>query len=103
VRVIRVLDNASTIEDRKIIEGAFGVDMSQCKVMVMEFMIPKSAMTPMENKDLEVDFASGKSFRLGFSLNDNDTPGVDTMNIVNWPVTYGTFERTEKSGVAVFE
>ena len=66
-------------------------------------MIPRSAMAPMENKDMEVDFAAGKSFRLGFMLNDNDTPGADAMNPVVWPITYGTFERADRGALAVFE
>lgn len=102
-RVIKVLDNAASIADRKLLEAAYGVDMSACKVMLMEFMIPRAAMTPMENKEMEVDFAPGKSFRLGFMLNDNDTPGADAMNPVVWPITYGTFERTDRGALAVFE
>ncbi len=102
-RVIKVLDNARSIEDRKLIEAAYGIDMSDCKVILFEFVIPRSAMQPMENKDLEVEFASGKSFRLGFMLDDNDLPGSESWQTIAWPVTFGIFERSEKSAEAVFE
>jgi hypothetical protein len=102
-RVIKVLDNAKGIEDRKLIEAAYGIDMSGCKVLLMEFVLPKSAIQPMEQKDLEVEFASGKTFRLGFMLDDNDLPGSESFKNILWPVTFGIFERSEKSAEAVLE
>ncbi len=102
-RVIKVLDNAKTIEDRKLIEAAYGIDMSACKVMLVEFVVPRSAMTPMELPGSEVQFASGKTFRLGFMIDDNDLPGSDSWQNIVWPVTFGIFEREEKSATAVFE
>ncbi|MGA2620149.1 MAG: right-handed parallel beta-helix repeat-containing protein [Thermoguttaceae bacterium] len=102
-RVIKVLDNAKNIEDRKLIEAAYGIDMSGCKVILFEFVIPRSAMQPMESKDMEVEFASGKTFRLGFMLDDNDLPGSESWQNITWPVTFGIFERSEKSAEAVFE
>jgi hypothetical protein len=102
-RVIKVLDNARTIADRKLIEAAYGIDMSGCKVLLMEFVIPQSAMQPMEQKNMEVEFVSGKSFRLGFLLDDNDLPGSESFQNITWPVTFGIFERSEKSAEAVLE
>ena len=55
-RVIKVLDNARDLPERKLIESVYGVDMSDCKVIVTEFKLPidertykgdEKAMLPM--------------------------------------------------------
>ena len=71
--------------------------------MVIEVRIPQSSMTPMERPKMEVEFASGKGFRLGIMLNDNDVPGWDALNPVGWPSTYYTFARPDVLAPAVFE
>ncbi len=103
-RSIRVLDDLAPVaEERRLIESATGYDLSQCQAMVIEARIPQSAMTPMSRPEQEVFFASGKGFRLGILLNDNDVPGWDALNPVVWPVTYGTFQRPDRLAPAVFE
>ena len=102
-RVIKVLNSAEALADRKLIESAYGVDLGQGKAVVMEFMIPRSAMTPMERQEMEVEMASGRTCRIGFAINDNDQPGSDALNPVVWPVTYATFERPDRLSLATFE
>jgi hypothetical protein len=103
-RSIRVLDDAAAMaEERNLIEAATGADLSKAKAMVIEAKIPQAAMTPMQRPEQEVVFASGKGFRLGIMLNDNDISGWDALNPVVWPSTYGTFERPDRLAPAVFE
>ncbi len=103
-RSMRILDDTAAVaEERKLIEAATGADLSKAKAMVIEAKIPQSAMTPMSRPEQEVVFASGKGFRLGIMLNDNDVSGWDALNPVVWPSTYGTFERPDRLAPAVFE
>jgi hypothetical protein len=101
-RSIRVLDNAHDIEERKLIEGIYGTDLSNAKVIVTEWKLP-----------LEYAFAtdptsgpkgnSGESFWLGFTIDDNDVPGSDIQKLIFWPATYGTFEVKERGALATLE
>ena len=100
--VIKLLDKAAPLADRKMIEASYGVDMSTSKAAIIEFKLTKAALDGMMG-NWKVEFASGKSVLLGIMINDNDTPGSDTLNPITWPVTYGTFERQEKHAVAVLE
>jgi len=69
----------------------------------LQVKLAQSSMTPMTRPEQEVVFESGKGFRLGIMLNDNDVPGWDDLNPVVWPSTYGTFERPDRLAPAVFE
>jgi len=100
-RKITLLDNAKDVEERKMLEAARGLDMSGCKVMVIEFTLTPDAIAGMAGRKME--FGSGKSFLVGFSINDGDVPGADLMNIITWPVMYGTFSRAEGFATATFE
>ena len=46
---------------------------------------------------------SGKTFWLGFMIDDNDEPGADVQHYLFWPATYGTFQPKEDSAVGVLE
>ncbi len=103
-RSIKVLtDTAAVAAERMLIEAATGADLSKAKAMVIEVKIPQATMTPMQRPEQEVVFESGKGFRLGIMLNDNDVTGWDDLNPVVWPSTYGTFERPDRLAPAVFE
>jgi len=103
-RSIRVLDDTTPVAaERMLLEAATGADLSKASAMVIEVKIPQSSMTPMERPEREVVFESGKGFRLGIMLNDNDMTGWDDLNPVVWPSTYGTFERPDRLAPAVFE
>ncbi len=96
-------DTALLAPERRLIESATGVSLEHSKAMVFAVRIPQSVMTPMEDPQREVVFESGRHFRLGIMINDNDVPGVDALNPIVWPVTYSTFERPDRLATAVFE
>ncbi|MCL2701421.1 MAG: right-handed parallel beta-helix repeat-containing protein [Phycisphaerae bacterium] len=101
-RKITLLDNARDVEERKMLEAARGLDMSGCKVMLIEFTLTPDAIRDMNGQQME--FGGGKSFRVGFMINDGDVPGADLMNIITWPVMYGTFSFVEEGfATATFE
>ncbi|HEX2952335.1 MAG TPA: hypothetical protein VHV83_22610, partial [Armatimonadota bacterium] len=102
-RVIKVLDNALDVEERKLIEASYGVDLSKCKVIVTEFKLPIDKVTWLDSEDTLFPVAPGKTFWLGFMLDDNDIPGTDTQNLLVWPASYTTFDPAEKGALATFE
>lgn len=102
-RVIKVLDNAKDVEERKLIEATYGIDMSNCKVIVTEFKLPIDKITWKDSVDTLFEVGSGKTFWLGFMIDDNDVPGTDVQNLIVWPASYGTFDPAEKGALATFE
>jgi DNA-binding beta-propeller fold protein YncE len=101
-RVIKTYTNAVEFEERALIEGATGLDLRACQVHYTEFKLTGEALAGLP-ATLPLVLESGKTFRFGFLLNDNDTPGSDEMKGITWPVTYGTFERVEKLATGLFE
>jgi hypothetical protein len=105
-RSIKVLDNARDVRERELVESVYGVDMSNCRVIVVEFKLPINAATykdsPKELKEL-TPWSSGREFWLGFLINDNDDPGTDVQNFLVWPATYGNFSPAEEGARAVLE
>ena len=102
-RVIKVLDNARDVPERKIIESIYGEDLSDCKVIVSEFKLPIDEQTYGGDTAAMFPVASGKRFWLGFMIDDNDSPGADVQNLMVWPATYGTFSPKEDGALAIFE
>jgi Right handed beta helix region len=102
-RVIKVLDDARAVPERGLIESVYGVDMADCRAIVTELKLPIDERTYKDStKDL-FPFESGKAFRLGFQINDNDDPGTDVRNFLVWPATYGHFNPVEDAAIAVLE
>jgi len=101
-RKITVLDNAKDVEERKLLEAGSGVDMSGCKVMVVEFTLTPDAIAGMD-ADSQMEFGRGKKFHVGFAINDNDVPGSENYNAIVWPAMYFTFSRSENFAEATFE
>lgn len=99
-RVIKVLDNARDVEERKLIENSYGVDLSNSKVIITEFKIPVDyawdGRPPMEMK-------SGNGFWLGLFIDDNDTPGLDDQRAYPWPATFAAFGNPDQGAWAVLE
>lgn len=99
-RVIKVLDTAADVEERKIIEESYGVDLSKSKVTITEFKIPVSyawdGKAPVEMK-------SGTGFWMGMFIDDNDTPGLDEQQAFPWPVTFQAFGNADQGAWAVLE
>jgi len=104
-RKVTVLDNAKGVEERSLLEAAYGVDMSGCKVIVTEFVLtPETTANMGTNKDIpQMEFGSGKSFLVGFMITDGDVPGEDTVKYITWPIMYGTFYFSECFATATFE
>ena len=104
-RVVQVLDNATVVPERRMIEAATGEDLSQAKVIVMEFKLPidKRSYAGEGEADL-FPVEPGKGFWLGFNVNDNDTPGLGgVQKTIGWPASFGTFMPKEDGVWAVFE
>jgi len=104
-RVIQVLDSAAAVPERKLIEAATGEDLSQAKVIVMEFKLPidKRAYA-IEGESEPFPVESDKGFWFGFTVNDNDTPGVGgAQKFIGWPAGFGTFLPKDHGVWAVFE
>jgi len=115
-RVVRVLDNATAVPERKMVEDATGEDLSQAKVIVMEFKLPitKTGAYAGEGEGDLFPVEAGKGFWLGFNVNDNDTPGLNdddtpgtgmgvVQKSIGWPASFGTFRPKENGVWAVFE
>ena len=103
-RSIKVYDSAKDIEERRYIEAIYGVDLSKSKVIVTEFKLPLTAAVALDgDPNLMKEIAPGKSFWIGFFLNDNDIPGGDVQKYLAWPPTYGTFAVKEAGALATFE
>jgi hypothetical protein len=101
-RVIKVLDDAGGVPERAAIESVYGEDLSHCKVIVTEFKLPIDPQTYQGATDSLFEVAPGKSFWLGFMIDDNDEPGTDVQRLMVWPATYGTFNPPEDGARAVF-
>jgi len=103
-RVIKVLDNAAAVSERKMIEAATGEDLSQAKVIVMEFKLPIDKRVYVGAEKDVFSLESGKGFWLGLCLDDNDTPGLGgAQKSEVWPASFGTFMPKEDGVWAVFE
>ena len=102
-RVVKVLDDAKAVEERKLVEAATGEDLSQAKVIVTEFKLPIDAHTWAGSEKTLFPVESGKGFYLGFAIDDNDVPGTDLQKMEVWPATFGTFSTKEDSAWVVFE
>lgn len=101
-RHIAVLDNARDVEERKLIEGIYGVDLSASKVIVTEWKMPLDyafSGDPASGPGGK----SGDTFWLGLFIDDNDVPGSDLQKYLSWPATYGTFEVKESGALATLE
>ena len=102
-RIVKVLDSARDVSERKIIEGVYGIDMSACKVIITELKIPIDAASFTPQPDWVFPVAPGKSAWIGFLIDDNDEPGSDIQHFMFWPATYGTFQPKEDSALAIFD
>ncbi len=102
-RCIVLRDSAADISERGLIEAIYGIDMSDCRVMITEFMLPMDADTYSGTEKDMVEVAPGKTFRLGFMVDDNHTYGADLQDFMVWPATYATFNPPEDGALAVFE
>jgi hypothetical protein len=102
-RVVKALPDARDVPERRLIESIYGVDMADSPVIVTECKLPIDAATYSDAvKDL-FPLQSGRNFRIGFVINDNDAPGPDVPNSLVWPATFGDTNPIEDSAIAVLE
>lgn len=103
-RSIKVLDNAEDVEERRFIESIYGVDLARSHVIVTEFKLPLTAAIGLDgDPSVLPDFGPGKSFWIGFLINDNDIPGGEIQKYMVWPSTYGNFNVKEAGALATLE
>jgi hypothetical protein len=102
-RVVKVLDSAMDVSERALLEAAYGVDMSGCKVIVTEFKLPLDRRTYRGSEESLFAVRPGATFWLGFLIDDNDAPGTDVQDVLAWPASYGTFNPKEDGALAVLE
>ena len=102
-RKITAYENAQAFPERKLIENLYGIDMSGCKVLVLEFKIPLDADTYENDVKAVPASTSGSSIWLGMLIDDNDIKGGDVQNYELWPSTYGTFSGKEAGAIGTFE
>ncbi len=108
LRKIVILDNATAVEERRLIEEVYGTDLASARVMIMELKLPLDAKTydgkdPGGQPTVAPEVKPGASFRLGLLIDDNDQPGGDVQEYLIWPSTYGTFSPPEAGALATFE
>jgi len=101
--VIKILDDAQSVTERKLIENIYGVDMSKCKVELFETKVPMNNNTYAGKENAKLDLKTGAKFWIGFMLDDNDNPGTDLQNLMGWPATYGTWAPKEQMAQAILE
>jgi len=102
-RVVKVLDNARDVPERELIESIYGEDMRDCKVIITEIKLPITEATYQGYTEALFPVETGKSFWLGFMIDDNDKPGTDVQHCLVWPATHGTFVMKEDSAFAIFD
>ena len=83
-----MLDNAKDVEERKLIEDTYGVELTGSKVIVTEFVIPMGYAWDGKSP---VAMKSGTGFWMGWYIDDNDIPGLDEQRAYPWPVTFAAF------------
>ncbi|MDE2507726.1 MAG: hypothetical protein KGM43_10980, partial [Planctomycetota bacterium] len=102
-RVIKVLKDARDVPERALIESIYGVNLADSPVIVTEFKLPIDAETYAGSEPERIAMKPGRTFRLGFLINDNDAAGTDVQNYLVWPATYSNFGPLEDSAIAILE
>ena len=102
-RIVRVLDSAENVSEREALEGLYGVDMSNAKVVLTEFKLPidKESFSGAEGDVFPL--GPGKSFWVGFFIDDNDHPYTDVQSLIQWPATFSMFNPKEDGALVTCE
>lgn len=80
-----------------------GVDMSDCKVELFEAKLPIDKDTYAGREEALWALKPGSQFWVGFLIDNNDQPGADTMNFIQWPLGYGYWMPKENGAKAVLD
>ena len=100
-RIVKVLKDAQSVTERQLLENLYGVDLSKSSVVVTEFKLPIDKVTFAGAEQDVFQLGPGKSFWIGFFIDDNDTPYTDVQRFIQWPATFGMFNPPE-DGTRVF-
>jgi parallel beta-helix repeat protein len=102
-RIVTVLPDARDVSERSLLESIYGVDLAQSKVIITEYKLPIDAKTYAPAKNDVFPLGPGKTFWIGFMVNDNDDPGTDFQDYIAWPSTFGSFNPKESGAFAICE
>lgn len=102
-RIVKVLPDAQAVSERQLLENLYGVDLSKSKVVVTEFKLPIDKVTFSGAEQDLFQLGPGKSFWIGFFIDDNDTPYTDVQRFLQWPATFGMFNPPEDGARVICE
>jgi hypothetical protein len=102
-RIVKVLDSAEAVTERIALEQLHDVDLSKSKVIVTEFKLPLDEETYVQAEKDIIELGSGKSFWIGFYLDDNDRPYADVQDLILWPATFGMLSSPEEGARVICE
>jgi hypothetical protein len=100
-RIVKELPNAEAVAERATLEALYGVDLSKSKVIVTEFKLPIDKVTYDQAENDIVPLGPGKSFWIGFFLDDNDHPFTESQRVILWPGSFGMFNPKEDGAMAI--
>jgi len=98
-----VLPDATQVTERASLEALWGADLSKSKVIITEFKLPLDAQTYSGAEEVIPKLGPGKSFWLGFFVDDGDIAGDETQHPMVWPPKFGFFNPKEDGALAVCE
>jgi hypothetical protein len=102
-RIVKVLPDAELVTERKLLEDLYGVDLSTSSVVVTEFKLPIDKVTFSGAEQDIFPLGPGKSFWIGFFIDDNDTPYTDVQRFIQWPTTFGMFNPPDDGARVICE
>jgi hypothetical protein len=102
-RIVKVLPDAQAVSERQLVENLYGVDLSQSKVVLTEFKLPIDTVTFSGAEQDIFELGPGKSFTIGFFIDDNDSPYTDVQRFMQWPATFGMFNPPEDGAQVICE
>lgn len=100
---VTVLPDAGQVYERAGLEALWGADLAKSKVIVTEFKIPFDTQTYAGAVEDIPQLGPGKSFWVGFYVDDGDIPGEETQHVMGWPSKFGFFSPKEDGALAVCE
>jgi hypothetical protein len=71
--------------------------------VLTEFKLPIDAITFAGAEQDVIPLGPGKSFWIGFFVNDSDVPFTDVQQFIHWPVTFGMFNPADDGARVICE
>jgi hypothetical protein len=100
---VKVLTDVNAVSERQLLETLYGVDLSKASVVLTEFKLPIDKVTFAGAEQDVFPLGPGKSFWIGFFIDDNDTPYTDVQRFIHWPATFGMFNLPEDGARVICE